>query len=87
MSKQNSIMQQAPNHQFGLIELSERQLDNVAGGTKTTDHASPDLSAQYCSGKHFPNAVITVRWQYIRIISSKSPRFLRGDLNNFALGV
>ncbi len=42
-------------------ELSERQLESVAGGTKTVDAASPNLSAFCCNGKHIPAATLTLR--------------------------
>jgi type VI protein secretion system component Hcp len=42
--------------QSKLIELSEPQLDNVAGGTKKTDSASPNLFSKCCNGKHIDSA-------------------------------
>ena len=59
MSKQNSMIRKAANDQFKPIELSEQQLDNVAGGTKTTDRASPNLFTQCCTGKHIQSGIIT----------------------------
>jgi type VI protein secretion system component Hcp len=56
MSKQDSIAHPAACGQSRLVELSEQQLDNVAGGdihiTKTVDKASPNLFLNCCTGKH-----------------------------------
>jgi len=50
MSKQSNERQSMKPAE--LVELSDRQLDNVAGGmTKIVDAASPTLF-QLCSGKH-----------------------------------
>lgn len=54
MSRQTSMIHRAANEQSKPIELSEQQLDNVAGGTK----ASHSLFEKCCTGKHIPNAVI-----------------------------
>ena len=59
MSKQNSISHQSANDRSSPIELSEQQLDSVAGGTKAIDHASPNLFARCCTGKHIPKGLIT----------------------------
>ncbi len=59
MSKQNSVIQQAADGQSRPIELSEQQLDNVAGGTKSTDLASPNLFSQCCTGKHISRGNVT----------------------------
>jgi type VI protein secretion system component Hcp len=58
MSKYDSSPRQAAYDQFKLAELSEQQLDHVAGGTihVTTDQATPNLYKQCCNGKHFPSA-------------------------------
>ncbi len=52
---------QATDDQSRPVELSEQQLDNVAGGTKKVDASSPKLFAQCANGKHFATGVITVR--------------------------
>ncbi len=55
MSKQNSIARRVA-HDRKLVELSDRELDTVAGGTtitKTVDAASPSLFKLCCTGKHF----------------------------------
>jgi type VI protein secretion system component Hcp len=59
MSKQNSIIQPVADGRSRPIELSQQQLDNVAGGTKSTDLASPNLFAQCCTGKHIPHGNVT----------------------------
>jgi type VI protein secretion system component Hcp len=43
------------SEQFKPVELSDQQLDTVAGGaiTKTVDAASPTLFQLCCTGKHF----------------------------------
>ena len=51
MSKQKS-------NQSKPIELGELELDNVVGGTKTTDGASPNLFLKCCNGKHIGSAKI-----------------------------
>ena len=59
MIKQDSVTGQAAHDQSNLGELSEQQLDHVAGGihfTKTVDQASPNLFAKCCTGKHYPSA-------------------------------
>jgi type VI protein secretion system component Hcp len=48
-------MSKLSSNQSKLIELSELQLDNVAGGTKTIDTASPNLFSKCCNGNHFNN--------------------------------
>jgi type VI protein secretion system component Hcp len=59
MSKQDSIARKIAHDQSGLVELSEQQLDHVAGGdiviTKVVDKASPNLFSHCCTGKHFPS--------------------------------
>ena len=61
MSKQSSNQQQSTN-QSRPVELSDQQLDKVAGGiTKTVDAASPNLFMACCTGKHFASATVTVR--------------------------
>ena len=42
------------SEQFEPVELSDQQLDTVAGGaiTKTVDAASPSLFKLCCTGKH-----------------------------------
>jgi type VI protein secretion system component Hcp len=50
------MSKQAANDQSKTIELSEQQLDSVAGGTKITDQSSPKLFTLCCSGKHFKDA-------------------------------
>jgi hypothetical protein len=60
MSTQDRMIHPAANDRSGLIELSEQQLDSVAGGTKTVDHASPSLFTHCCNGKHFPKVTLTV---------------------------
>jgi type VI protein secretion system component Hcp len=56
MSKQDSIARKTADDQSRLVELSEQQLDHVAGGdmhiTKTVDKASPNLFLHCCTGKH-----------------------------------
>jgi type VI protein secretion system component Hcp len=48
---------QAAEDRSKLVELSEKELDSVAGGeihfTKTIDRASPVLFVACCTGKHF----------------------------------
>jgi type VI protein secretion system component Hcp len=61
MGKRTSIIQQAVNGQFRPIGLSDQQLDNVTGGTKVVDKASPTLSTLCCTGKHMPKVTITAR--------------------------
>ena len=39
-------------------ELSETALDQVTGGTKTVDVASPTLYGTVCTGKHYPEVKI-----------------------------
>ena len=44
------------SEQFKPVELSDQQLDALAGGaikTKTVDAASPSLFKLCCTGKHF----------------------------------
>jgi len=45
------------HQQSELVELSDKELDSVAGGeihiTKTIDQASPVLFVACCTGKHF----------------------------------
>jgi type VI protein secretion system component Hcp len=57
MNKQDSIARQAAHDRSRLVELSDQQLDVVAGGnthvTKTIDQASPNLFVLCCNGKHF----------------------------------
>jgi type VI protein secretion system component Hcp len=47
---------QAADDQSKLVELSDKELDSVAGGeihiTKTIDQASPVLFVACCTGKH-----------------------------------
>jgi type VI protein secretion system component Hcp len=38
--------------------LSEQELGQVVGGTKTVDSASPTLFKLCSSGKHIPNVII-----------------------------
>ena len=52
MSKQNSTIQSK------LVELSEQQLDNAAGGTKTIDKASAKLFQSCATGEHIKTATI-----------------------------
>ena len=53
---------QAADDQLKLAELSDKELDKVAGGiTKTVDAASPNLFMACCTGKHFATATVTVR--------------------------
>ena len=56
MSKQDSIAHPAACDQSRMVELSEQQLNHVAGGdihiTKTVDQASPNLFVHCCTGKH-----------------------------------
>jgi type VI protein secretion system component Hcp len=40
--------------------LSEQELGQVVGGTKTTDQASPKLFQTCCSGQHFPAVTIAI---------------------------
>jgi type VI protein secretion system component Hcp len=61
MSIHDSISRREANVQNQAVELSEQQLENVAGGTKTVDAASPGLFAFCCNGKHIPTGTITVR--------------------------
>ena len=61
MNIHDSISRREANAQNRAVELSEQQLENVAGGTKTVDAASPSLFAFCCNGKHIPNATLTVR--------------------------
>ena len=53
MSKQNSTIQSK------LVELSEQQLDNAAGGTKTIDKASAKLFQSCATGEHIKSATLT----------------------------
>jgi type VI protein secretion system component Hcp len=41
------------------IELSERQLDDVAGGTKEIDKASAKLFQSCATGEHIKSATLT----------------------------
>jgi hypothetical protein len=41
------------------IELSERQLDDVAGGTKKIDKASAKLFQSCATGEHIKSATLT----------------------------
>jgi type VI protein secretion system component Hcp len=61
MSIHDSISRRQANVQNQVVELSEQQLENAAGGTKTVDAASPKLFASCCNGKHIANAILTVR--------------------------
>ena len=61
MNIHDSISRREANAQNRAVELSEQQLENVAGGTKTVDAASPKLFASCCNGKHIANATLTVR--------------------------
>jgi type VI protein secretion system component Hcp len=45
-------MSQQQRNQSKPTELSELELDNVVGGTKKTDGASPNLFLKCCNGKH-----------------------------------
>jgi type VI protein secretion system component Hcp len=53
MSKQNSTIQSK------LVELSRQQLDNVAGGTKNIDKASPKLFQSCATGEHIKTATLS----------------------------
>jgi hypothetical protein len=52
MNKQDSTIQSK------LVELSEQQLDNVAGGTKTIDKASAKLFQSCATGEHIKTATL-----------------------------
>jgi Type VI secretion system effector, Hcp len=52
MNKQDSTIQSK------LVELSEQQLDNAAGGTKTIDKASAKLFQSCATGEHIKTATI-----------------------------
>jgi type VI protein secretion system component Hcp len=41
------------------VELNDQQLDKIAGGTKTTDKASPNLFNSTSTGTHIKEAKIT----------------------------
>jgi type VI protein secretion system component Hcp len=60
MSKRDSIARTTACDQSKLVELSEQQLDNVAGGdihiTKTIDQASPNPFMNCCTGKHIASS-------------------------------
>jgi type VI protein secretion system component Hcp len=61
MSKksEDKIIGQQAGDQSGPIELNDQQLDTIAGGTKTTDKASPSLFNSTCTGTHIKDAKIT----------------------------
>jgi hypothetical protein len=40
------------SEQFKPVELSDQQLDTIAGGAITVDAASPSLFQLCCTGKH-----------------------------------
>jgi type VI protein secretion system component Hcp len=46
------MSKQAADDRSKLIELSELQLDNVAGGTKVVDKSSPNIFLMCANGKH-----------------------------------
>jgi type VI protein secretion system component Hcp len=56
-SKDKIIGQQAGD-QARPVELSDQELDMIAGGTKTTDKASPSLFNLTCTGTHIKDAKI-----------------------------
>lgn len=58
MNKQTSTGRQAANEPSQPIALSEQELDNVVGGTKTTDHASTSLFLHCVNGKHIKSGNI-----------------------------
>jgi type VI protein secretion system component Hcp len=53
MNKQDSTIQSK------LVELSEQQLDNAAGGTKTIDKASAKLFQSCATGEHIKTATLS----------------------------
>jgi type VI protein secretion system component Hcp len=55
------MSKQVADDHSNLVELNDRELDSVTGGTKTIDAASPNLFKGCCTGKHFANATVTVR--------------------------
>jgi bacteriocin-like protein len=48
----------AANNQSELSELSEQQLDNVTGGTKSVDKSSAKLFQACATGEHIKAATI-----------------------------
>jgi type VI protein secretion system component Hcp len=46
----------AANNRYELTELSDQQLDNVAGGTKSIDKASAKLFQACATGEHIKTA-------------------------------
>ena len=61
MSKksEDEIIGQEAGDQSQPVELNDQQLDMIAGGTKTTDKASPNLFNSTCTGTHIKEANIT----------------------------
>ena len=51
-------MSNQKSNQSKPIGLSELELDNVVGGTKKTDGASPNLFLKCCNGKHIDSVSI-----------------------------
>jgi type VI protein secretion system component Hcp len=60
MSKksEDKIIGQEAGDQSRPVELNDQQLDMIAGGTKTTDKASPSLFNSTCTGTHIKDAKI-----------------------------
>jgi type VI protein secretion system component Hcp len=53
-----NMTKQAVDNRSKPIELSERQLDEVAGGTKKIDKASAKLFESCATGEHIKTATI-----------------------------
>ena len=54
--KPEGIVKAVESVESALPELPEGELNQVVGGTKSTDKASPDLFLKCTTGKHYDEA-------------------------------